>query len=288
MTCQPGTRDRLRAIVYLVVSVSLFGVVDGMSKILTPSQSFGQIVLGRYALALPLLLAVAGPSGWKALFATRRPGLQLFRGLTPLIVGGVMVIAVHHLPLAEATVILFAGPFIVVALSAPLLGEKVGATSYVAVAVGFLAVVLVARPGFGQLSWYTVFPLVGAIFYALLQLLTRKLADAGEDADTTLAWTLAIGLVASAPLAAVSWAPVSPGAFLLLILLGAVFGAAQLLLARAFLYAPANILTPFSYAQIVAATLFGLVVFEDVPDLWTVLGIVMIIGAGVYVMRRAT
>jgi len=288
MTSQPGTRDRLRGIVYLVVSVSLFGVVDGLSKILTPSQSFGQIVLGRYALALPLLLAVAGPSGWKALFATRRPGLQLFRGLTPLIVGGVMVIAVHHLPLAEATVILFAGPFIVVALSAPLLGEKVGATSYVAVAVGFLAVVLVARPGFGQLSWYTVFPLVGAIFYALLQLLTRKLADAGEDADTTLAWTLAIGLVASAPLAAVSWAPVSPAAFLLLILLGAVFGAAQLLLARAFLYAPANILTPFSYAQIVAATLFGLVVFEDVPDLWTVLGIVMIIGAGVYVMRRAT
>jgi drug/metabolite transporter (DMT)-like permease len=288
MTSQQGMRDQLRGIVYLVVSVSLFGIVDGLSKILAPSLSFGQIVLGRYALALPLLLAVAGPAGWTALFTTRRPGLQLLRGLTPLIVGGVMVIAVHHLPLAEATVILFAGPFIVVAMSGRFLGEKVGLASYAAVAIGFLAVVVVARPGFGQLSWYTIFPLVGAVFYALLQLLTRKLADAGEDADTTLAWTLAVGIVAATPLALATWAEVTPTGWILLLLLGAVFGAAQLLLARAFLYAPANILTPFSYAQIIAATVFGLVVFGDVPDLWTVVGILLIIGAGFTVMRRAT
>ena len=288
MDSHHGARGRLRGIAYLVGSVSLFGVVDGLSKILADSQSFGQIVLGRYALALPLLLAIVGPSGWRALFATRRPGLQLIRGLAPLIVGGVMVIAIRYLPLAEATVILFAGPFIVVALSGRLLGETVSPASRTGVALGFLAVVLVARPGFGTLSWYVVFPLIGAVFYALLQLLTRQLAEAGEDADTTLAWTLAVGLAASVPLGLSAWEPVAPTAWLLLLALGAVFGMGQLLLARAFLYAPANVLSPFSYTQIIAATLFGLVAFHDVPDLWTIVGILLIIGAGVYVMRQTT
>jgi drug/metabolite transporter (DMT)-like permease len=277
--------ERMRGIVYLILSVSLFAVVDGLSKVLAETQSFGQIVLFRYVLALPLLLATAGPSGWRRLFATTRPGMQVVRGLTPLVVGAAMVVAVHHLPLAEATVILFAGPFIVVALSAPLLGETVSPASYVGVILGFLAVILVARPGLG-LSWYTVFPLIGAIFYAFLQLLTRHLAEAGEQADTTLAWTLAVGLVIAVPFALADWAPIDATAWLLLLGLGATFGAGQLLLARAYLYAPASVLAPFSYAQIVAATLFGFIAFTDVPDVWTILGILLIIGAGIYVTKR--
>ena len=117
----------LRGIVLLVASVSLFGAVDGLSKMLVDTQSFGQIVLARYALALPLLLLVTGWGNWSELFRTERPGLQIARAFAPLAVGGSMVIAVRYLPLAEATVILFAGPFIVVALSGRLLGERVKA-----------------------------------------------------------------------------------------------------------------------------------------------------------------
>ena len=285
MNNSSGGHDRIRGILLLVASVSLFGVVDGLSKMLVETQSFGQIIFARYALALPVLLLVTPPQEWKALYRTQHAGGQIMRGLTPLFIGGAMVVGVQYLPLAEATVILFAGPFIVVALSGRLLGERVRASSWIAVATGFLAVLIVARPGFTEISKYAVFPLLGAVFYALLQLLTRHLAEAGENPNTTLAWTLTVGLIAAVPWAAASWVPFTPAAWLLSIALGVSFGVAQLLLARAYVHAAANILAPFSYAQIVAATIFGMIAFHDVPDGWTMLGIALIVGAGAYVLR---
>ena len=133
------------------------------------------------------------------LFRTRRPGLQVLRGLAPLVVSVGMVLGVHYLPLAEATVILFAAPFLVAALSVPLLGERVHASTWIAVAIGFAAVLIVARPGVSELSLFALFPLIGAVFYAALQLITRQLAAAGERAETTLAWTLLTGIVVSSP-----------------------------------------------------------------------------------------
>jgi drug/metabolite transporter (DMT)-like permease len=288
MPSRQETQSPLRGIVLLILAVSLFGAVDGLSKILVDTQSFGQIVFARYALALPFLMAAVGPSAWSGLFRTARPGLQLLRGLAPLIIGGTMVIGVNYLPLAEATVILFAGPFMVVALSGRFLGEKVGLSSWIGVAVGFLAVLVVARPGLGAVSGYAIFPFVGAVFYALFQLLTRRLAAAGEDANVTLAWTLAVGLIISAPLAYVQWVPVSGTMWLIALALGAVFGLGQLLMVRAFSYAPANVLTPFSYTQIIAATVFGIIAFGDFPDFWTIVGMAMIVAAGAYVMRSTS
>ena len=285
MPGQHDARERLRGIVLLLLSVSLFAAVDGVSKLLADTQSVGQIVWARYALALPLLLATQRPANWASLFRTARPGLQILRAVAPLFVGGSMVMAVRYLPLAEATVILFAAPFLVVALSRPFLGERVGLASWIGVFIGFAAVLVVARPGFGELSKFSVFPLAAAVFYALFQLLTRQLAAAGEKADTTLAWTLAVGVAATTPIAAFFWAPVTTTAWLLMVALGVAFGVAQALLVRAFSHAPAGLLAPFSYAQIIAATVFGVVVFDAIPDLWTVVGITMIIGAGVYVMR---
>ncbi|MBL8905112.1 MAG: DMT family transporter [Rhizobiales bacterium] len=278
-------RETLKGILLLVASVSLFGVVDGLSKVLVETQSFGQIMLARYGLALPLFYVVSGFPKPAALFRSARPGTQILRAIAPLIIGGAMVFAVRYLPLAEATVILFAGPFLVVALSGPLLGERVGMASWIGVVLGFIAVFMVARPGFSDVSVYAVFPLVAALFYAVFQMLTRHLSAAAEKTETTLAWTLAIGLAVSVPLAAAEWVPVSATAWLLAIVLSIVFAAGQLLLVRAYDHAAANILAPFSYVQIIAATVFGLLAFGDMPDLWTLLGIALIIIAGVYVMR---
>lgn len=278
-------RETLKGILLLVASVSLFGVVDGLSKVLVETQSFGQIMLARYGLALPLLFVTSGLPKPAALFRTAKPGMQILRGIAPLIIGGSMVFAVRYLPLAEATVILFAGPFMVVALSGPLLGERVGAASWIGVALGFIAVIIVARPGFSDVSVYAIFPFVAALFYAVFQLLTRHLSAAAEKTETTLAWTLAIGLAASLPLAIVEWVPVSATAWALALCLTLVFAGAQLLLVRAYDHASANVLAPFSYMQIIAATVFGIIAFADIPDYWTLAGIALIIIAGLYVMR---
>ena len=278
-------RELLRGILLLVTAASLFGGVDAFSKALAQTQSVGQIVWARYALAIPVLLIAVRPSEWPNLFRTSRPLLQIARGLTPLAVSGGMVLGVRYLPLADATVLLFAGPFIVVALSAPFLGERVHAANWIGAVVGFLAVLLVARPGFGELSKYAVFPLVAAIFYALLQLITRRLAVYGERPTVTLAWTLAVGAVFSTPVAAFTWAPTTPTEFLLMVGLGTIFGMSQLLMIRALTHAPANVLAPFNYVQIISAAIIGTVAFGDVPDMWTLIGILMIIAVGIYVVR---
>jgi drug/metabolite transporter (DMT)-like permease len=286
MKVSPTLAPRARGILLLIAAVSCFGAVDGFSKILVDAQSFGQIMLARYAPALVVLLFAAGPRQWSDLYSTRRPGLQLLRGISPVFVGGLMVFAVRYLPLAEATVILFAGPFIVVALSRSMLGERVAPSSWIAVAIGFLAVLLVARPGFDALSKFTIFPALAAVFYALLQLLSRRLGAIGESPRTTVAWTLLVGTLVSLPLAVADWRPPDLFHASMLLCLGISFGCGQHFLTRAFALAPANVLTPFSYFQILSATLFGLVVFGNIPDLWTITGIVLIVGAGVYVFGR--
>ena len=281
-----GLSDNLRGILLLIASVTCFGIVDGISKVLIDTQSFGQVVLARYALALPILLLATHPGKWKNLFHTRLVALQIIRGLIPVVIGGSMILAVKYLPLADATVILFAGPFLVLALSGWLLGEWVSWASWVAVAVGFLAAIVVARPGFSGLSQYTVFPVIAAVFYAGFQLLTRRLGAAGEPPTTTLAWTLAIGIIIGLPLAIANWVPQTLETWALCFCLGVVFGLAQLWLAQAFSLAPANLLTPFSYFQILSAVVFGFLVFHDIPDYWTLIGIALIVGAGLYVFGR--
>ena len=277
---------QLKGIALVILSASSFACVDGISKLLTETQPVAQIVWARYALALPALLLLSGPKRWPTLFHTGQLRFQILRGLTPLTISVTMVLAVHFLPLAEATVILFMAPFLVVALSGIMLGEPVRPISWVGVAIGFAAVLVVTRPGLGGFSAYVAFPLVAAVFYALMQLLTRRLGAAGEMADTTLAWTLAVGTIVATPVAFFLWPETSLKAWLLLVTLGTVFGAAQFLMIRAYTLASAGVLAPFSYAQIVAAVVFGAIVFADLPDLWSFVGIAMIIFAGLLVVRR--
>ncbi len=281
----PENRDVLRGIVFIVLAATFFGSVDGFSKLLAPTQSVAQIVWARYALAFPVALASMPPSEWITSFRTTRPGPQIIRGLLPLGVSAGMVLGVRYMPLADATAILFAAPFLVVALSIPFLGERVRPASWIGVVVGFLAVLIVARPGLTDLSRYAAFPALGAVFFALYQLMTRRLGMLGEKPATTLAWTLLSGGVATTPLVIAYWTPLSPTAWLYMIGLGLVFGLAQIFMIRAFAYAAAGTLAPFNYFQIISAVVFGLIVFGDVPDFWTVTGILVIVAAGVYVAK---
>lgn len=281
----PATPETLRGIVLVVLSASVFAGVDGISKALAETQSVWQIVWARYAIALPVLILLTPRPEWRDLFRTAAPLHQIGRGLTPIGVSVAMVLAVRYLPLAEATVILFAAPFLVVALAGPTLGEHVHPASWIGVAVGFVAVVIVARPGFGDVSIYALFPLAAALFYAVYQLATRSLSARGERPRTTLVWTLATGAAVATPLALLTWEPASGATWILMIALGLVFALAQFLMIQAFVHAPAGVLAPFAYAQIVAATVVGIVFFGDLPDAWTFLGVAMIIGAGVWLAR---
>lgn len=277
--------ENLLGIALIVLSASMFSVVDAFSKLVAETQSIGQVVFARYIFALIILFATTRPKQLRTLFHTRRPVFQIVRAFGPICVSFAMVLAVHHLPLAEATVILFAAPFLVVIMAGPILGERVHPSSWIGVILGFAAVVMVARPGFSSLSQFLIYPLAAAVFYALYQITTRAITAKGEDPRTTLAWTLVIGGIVAIPIAVVTWQPVEAGTWLLMAGLGVSFYIAQWLMVTAYANATAGLLAPFAYAQVIAAAIIGYIVFAATPDAWTIAGVVLITASGAYVAR---
>jgi drug/metabolite transporter (DMT)-like permease len=281
-----GERTRRSAILLFVAGVSCFGVMDGLGKLLVTDFPVLQIVWARYGFAVPIILATTAPAEWVSLLRCERPLLQAVRGLLPLLAGASILLGLRLMSLADATVLTFAAPLFVVVLSGPMLHERVGTASWVGVCAGFVGVLIVVRPGAGSIAWAALLPLATAFLFALYQVLTR-LASRGDPPATTLAWTILIGLLLTTPLLPLTWAEASFAAWLLLIISGLLYGTGQFLLIRALAAAPANILTPFTYTQSVAAVLFGMLVLGELPDPWTFVGTALIVLAGIYVVRRA-
>jgi drug/metabolite transporter (DMT)-like permease len=276
---------RIAAILLVALGVTFFAIIDSLAKHLEPDYSVAQIVWARYAFAVPVILSFARPATWPNLLRTQQAPMQIARGLLPLLASVVVVYGLAKMPLAEFTAISFAAPLFVVALSAPMLKERITIHSWIAVLLGFVGVLVIVRPGTGVIAWAAFYPLALALFFALYQITTR-LVSRGDDPMVTLAWTIAVGLVLTTPFLPFSWRPVSGSGWLLLALSGVFFGLSHLVLIRAFAMAPAAMLTPFTYVQIVAATVLGVSVFGDVPDKWAVAGMALIALAGLYVVRR--
>jgi drug/metabolite transporter (DMT)-like permease len=272
-------------ILLVALGVTLFGIIDGLAKLLAGDYSVVQIVWARYAFAVPVILAASRPAEWPALLGSARPWLQGIRSVLPLLANLAAVVGLLLIPLAEFTAISFAAPLLVVALSAPLLRERITVHSWIGVVLGFLGVLIIVRPGMGAIAWAALFPLALALFFALYQLMT-PIVSRHDNPLVTLSWTIAAGIVFTTPALIFNWHPVAMTDWFLLMLSGLLFGMAHLLLTKAYAVAPASVLAPFIYVQILAAIVFGVMVFEDIPDVWTFAGTGLIVLAGIYVLRR--
>ena len=259
--------------------------MDAMSKLLADSQSVVQIVWARYAFAVPVILATTRHAEWPTLLRVASPWLQIGRGMMPVLASFAVVAGLALLPLAEVTALTFASPLLVVALSAPILGERTSVHDWLGVVAGFVGILIIVRPGSGAIAWAALFPLACAACFALFQLTTRLVGRSDHPA-ATLAWTILVGLILTTPLLLLDWRPLSPRAWALMVASGLCFGVAQYCLTRAFREAPAALLAPFTYTQIVPAVILGVVLFGAVPDLWAGIGTAIVIGAGLYVLRR--
>jgi drug/metabolite transporter (DMT)-like permease len=275
----------MRAVLLLASGVTLFGIMDGLGKLLAGDYSVVQVVWARYAFALPVILGATSPGAWSGLLKCERPWMQAARAMLPLLASVTVILGLTQMPLADFTAISFVSPFLVVALSASLLGERISAHRWIAVACGFLGLLIVVRPGRGAMTWAAIFPLGTAFLFALYQVLTR-IVSRQDNAITTLAWTVAIGLVLTTLTLPFHWRLITGSDWLLFGLSGLLFGFGQFLLIRAFSMADAGVLAPFTYVQIVAAIVFGAMVFGDLPDTWTLTGTSLIIVSGLYVLRR--
>lgn len=264
----------------------LFPFMNAMVKILREDFDPAMIIWARYVSHFILMLALFLPTrGW-SLLKTAHPKIQIGRSILLLVATICYFTALGYVPLATAAVIGFTSPFIVTALSIPILGEQVGWRRWGAVLVGFIGAVLVIRPGTGALHPLAGLVLVTAICYGLYQIYTRKIA-ASDAAATTITWTALVGAAFSSLAVPFYWqTPETVKQVLLLSAAGMVGGLGHYFVVKAFQHAQASLLAPAAYGQIVGATLLGFFLFGDFPDGWTWLGTSIIVGCGLYIGYR--
>jgi drug/metabolite transporter (DMT)-like permease len=270
----------VRGIGLMLLATCCFGCLDTLSKYLVTYYPASSLVWVRYLLQTVVMAAIFLPRMGMRLVRTTSPGVQLVRGLMLVLSSVVFVIALNHMQIAEVASIVFLAPIIVALAGGWLLGERVSTRTWVALAGGFTGVLLIIRPGGNAFTWWALLPLGCAFFFAGYQILTRKLAG-HDDPITTLFYP---GLIACLVVP-----PVFPGAFnvptipLHLAMIGAIgiLGAVgHFLLIRAHGHAPATLLAPFGYTQLLVVLTLGWLAFDQLPDAIALTGIALIAACG--------
>ncbi|HEV7371427.1 DMT family transporter [Arenibaculum sp.] len=282
---RPGVQAGLpsRGIALILGAVILFVVMDSLGKYLGARYPIWQVVWARYA--FHMLLMVPLLASGRVIMRPARPGLQLFRSLMLVSVTSLFYTALQFMPLPVASSIGFLAPLLMTALSMPLLGERVGPRRWAAVVVGFAGVLIVIRPG-PDMHPAMLLPLLMAVCYALYQISTRVLSRS-DNSLTTLFWTAIGGLViSSAMLPFGNWKTPDAEGWVMLVSLGVIGCVSHMMLIRAYAHAPAAVLAPFTYTQLVWAFPAGWIVFGDVPDAWSLVGGAVIVASGLYVWHR--
>ena len=275
----------LVGILLLVAAMSVVPFMDAIAKHLSGHIPVLQVVWARYfvhfCLILPIVLLRYGPRQ----LLPRRPVLQLVRGALLLASTVLFFAAISWMPLADALALVFVSPLIVTALSPWVLGETVGLRRRLAVVVGFCGALLIIRPGFGRLQWPALQALSAGSVFGLYLLSTRRLAGSAPPL-VTLTYTAAVGALLMSFVMPAVWVPPSPSDLGAMALMGTVAAGGHFLLIKSFDYAPASLLAPFTYSEIVMTTLLGFVFFGDFPQVWTWAGIAIVIGSGIYISLR--
>ncbi|WP_430420831.1 DMT family transporter [Phenylobacterium sp.] len=234
---------------------------------------------------VPLGLYIARTTGFSVL-KTQRPFGHLIRatvGLTGMVCG---FSAVQYLPLTEATALQFTSPLFMTALSALLLSEKVGRHRWAAVFVGFIGVLIMARPVPGEMNVPGVtLGILSALGAAGAMVAIRQISDTEKGPTIVFYFTLG-GVVLGAVGSMFHWVTPDPMTLALLIVAGLIGGVGQLFLTEALRQAPIGVIAPFDYTQLIWATGLGLVIWGELPHPLTLVGAVIVAGSGVYILNR--
>lgn len=309
MSTQTQHRPNL-AIVFIFAGIFCISVNDMLVKTLSGGYPLHQIIFIRSAIGILFSLALVQIEGGWGILKTNRPGLHLFRGMMVVIANMAYFLALAVMPLADATALFFVAPLFITLLSIPLLGEKVGAARWSAVVIGFAGVVLMQRPwasseALGVSRLVLLLPVVGALAYALLQVLTRKLGATSRASamavyiqGTFIGVSLLFYLVAgdgrfadgvdngSIQFLLRAWVWPAPGDWTSLVGLGLMSAVVGYCLSQAYRLADAATVAPYEYIGLPLAVLWGWLIWSELPDLPVWAGMALIAGSGLFVFLR--
>jgi drug/metabolite transporter (DMT)-like permease len=274
---------RLVGISLMLAGVCFFSLGDALGKFMVATYSVGELLLLRAVASLIL----AAPLIWRSRRAfplIQRPALQVLRVVLSIFEIGAFFAAAIYLPLTDIITFYLAAPIFVTALSAILLGEQVDIRRWAAVGVGFCGVLIALRPSAGVFGWPAAIALGGSVGFAFLMVVTRSLRGTPDVVLASMQFfgTFLFGIV----VAPFGWLTPNLRDFGFFMLAGGLAVLASLCVNRSLKLAPASVVVPYQYSMIVWAAIFGYLVFGDVPSVATVIGVAIIIAAGLYIFLR--
>lgn len=276
----------LRGILLMVAAIGIFVAMDTIAKYLAQWYPVPGLIWARYVINLAILLAWFAARGELHRIRTARPGIQLARGLLLASATFFYFSALRVLPIADAAAISFVLPLFVAVLAVPMLGERLDLPRAVAIFVGMAGALMIVRPGSTVFTAYSLLPVAMAVCNALYQILTRKVAGL-EHPLTSLVWGAIVGAVLFSAVAPFAWeTPQTAFHWALLGVIGLFASIGHYLLIRAYDYANATLLAPYTYTAMVWAIALGFAVFGHLPDGWSVGGMAVIVASGLFLAAR--
>ncbi len=280
----PSADQPLKGIALAILATLLFAFLNSMTKHVSQVYPMVMILWFRYLFFGGYGLAVGLKYHKKRAFNSLVPILQITRALLLLAEIGVYVFAFRHLPLAEISAISGSGPIVTMAMSALILREVITVRQWLIVILGFVGICIIVKPGFASFNPWMLIPLFGTVLWGLYQVLTR-LVSQYDGAERTTLFTGTIGFVILCIILPFYWLPVDISWLLKFSVLAILGVAGHSTLIKALAIAPASLLQPFSYVNIVWAVLFGWLFFNTIPEITTFIGSAIIIFSGIYVIK---
>ena len=296
--------NQLLGIICVLIGISSMTMMDAVIKWLSGAYPLHEIVLVRTIISLGLTLVMVHFEGGLGLLNTSRPGLHIVRGLMVAVANMSFYLSLSLMPIAEATGLFFVAPLIITGLSGPLLGEKVGLRRWFAVVVGFIGVVLISGIGTDSFRAPALLSLLAALAYALTQISTRKLGITDKASvmsfyigivfiviSSGFWWFAGDGRFAESggpnlEFLLRAWTMPDQTGWLLMVVSGVLVAVVGYMLSQAYRIAKANVIAPYEFVALPLAVLWGVLFWGEYPSIQTVLGIVLIAGAGTFVFIR--
>ena len=271
-------------IILILLTYLSFGILDTIQKTAVQYHSVFVLLFVKYTFCLIFSFFIAKKNNVKKYYLSNNYKIQITRCVLSVCEACFFVLSFRYLALADAHTIGSLSPVLVVFFSYLILKENINLATWVAIGISFFGVLLIMRPGLTIFNPYLVIPLLAAFFYSLFQIATRLNAQY-DDNETMLFYNGLIGVIITSILSIFFWQPLHSFSFIFFIFLGFFFCMGLFLQIKALSITPASVLAPYNYTIIVWAILFGLVVYKEIPDIFTIIGAIIIVVSGVFIFR---
>jgi len=274
----------LQGAFWILIAAGLLTGMGALVKHLGKEIPPMQIVFFRSIVTILIVMPFMLRSGWAG-FHTQRPGMHILRGLMGTLGMVCVFYAFAALPLAETIAIVFSRPLFAVWLAIMFLGETVGWRRITAVLIGFAGVLVMVRPGSAAFDPASLYALTAAVTAGSIAVIIKKMSATESTSSIILWFSVSSAIITTIPAIAV-WVPVAPSQWIYLILIGILGSTGMVALTKGFSTGETSFVTPFDYSRLLYATALGFFIFGETPDVWSVVGALIIVASGYYIARR--